>query len=88
MKYSLFIICVCVEIIGVEKWCHLLAIDAIYFKDPSKTVQYGLYEEGITQSLYGFSTLLQEDLNMNLVLLLEVGVCGAFNGDRQLKGTS
>ncbi|CAF4283135.1 unnamed protein product [Rotaria sp. Silwood2] len=70
-----------------RKWCHLVAMDAVFFRDP--TVQYDMRyvkRELIKAytSFYPQATKIERESMFGIVT--GSWGCGAFNGDRQLKG--
>jgi hypothetical protein len=68
-----------------RKWCHLVAIDAIYFRDPSTQYDMKAVKRELIKAFAGFHT---EGKSTDHAFPIATGNwgCGAFNGDRQLKG--
>ncbi|CAF1215209.1 unnamed protein product, partial [Adineta ricciae] len=67
-----------------RKWCHLVAMDAVYFNDPS--TQYHP-KEIERELLKAYTSFLPQDAYEDSYFAIATGNwgCGAFNGDRQLK---
>ena len=70
-----------------RKWCHLLAIDAIYFKDPSKQYSMECTDRELLKAYTGFHPHARGPQYEFGIATGSWG-CGAFHGDRQLKGTN
>ncbi len=68
-----------------RKWCHVVAIDAMYFSKPS--IQYNMkyIKRELIKAYAGFRT---QGSTPNQAFPIATGNwgCGAFNGDKQLKG--
>ncbi len=68
-----------------RKWCHLVAMDAIFFREPS--IQYHI--KNIDRELlkaYTSFRPLGKGVDYEFGITTGNWGCGAFNGDRQLKG--
>ena len=89
MRNGLFVIET--EIIDVfrdnwgRKWCHLVAIDAIYFRDRSTQYHIKCIKRELTKAYTGFYNRGQTR-DCSFPIATGNWGCGAFNGDRQLKG--
>ncbi len=68
-----------------RKWCHLVAIDAIYFRDPSTQYSMKCIKRELIKAYTGFYSRGQSPDSSFPIATGNWG-CGAFNGDRQLKG--
>lgn len=68
-----------------RKWCHLVAIDATYFRDRSTQFEMKHIKRELIKAYAGFHT---RELTPSHAFPVATGNwgCGAFNGDRQLKG--
>jgi poly(ADP-ribose) glycohydrolase len=68
-----------------RKWCHLVAIDAIYYRDPTIQYQMKYIKRELSKAYIGFYSHGQSQSTSFPIATGNWG-CGAFNGDRQLKG--
>ena len=70
-----------------RKWCHLVAIDALYFRDREEQYDIKYVTRELIKAYTGFcprgSTTGPENL---FGIATGHWVCGVFNGDKQLKG--
>ena len=64
-----------------RKWCHVVAIDAVYFRHPSQQFDMKNIQRDLTKAYAGFHT-------RSKAFSIATGSwgCGAFNGDTQVKG--
>ncbi|UJR09526.1 hypothetical protein I4U23_013764 [Adineta vaga] len=67
-----------------RKWCHLVAIDAIYFRKRSTQYHMKYIKRELTKAYVGFYIRNQTHHCAFPIATGNWG-CGAFNGDRQLK---
>jgi poly(ADP-ribose) glycohydrolase len=70
-----------------RKWCHLVAIDAIFFRD--RAIQYEMQsvKRELIKAFAGFRPRPAHTGAENLFgIATGHWGCGAFNGDKQLKG--
>ncbi|UJR36601.1 hypothetical protein I4U23_029321 [Adineta vaga] len=67
-----------------RKWCHVVAMDAIYFRNPSSQFQKKNVEREL---LKAYTSFLPQGKSSDYRFGIATGNwgCGAFNGDRQLK---
>jgi poly(ADP-ribose) glycohydrolase len=70
-----------------RKWCHLVAMDAIFFRDKSSQYQMKNVERELLKAYTSFRPLGHGPDHEFGIATGNWG-CGAFNGDRQLKGTN
>ncbi len=84
MSFRSKIINVCRDNWG-RKWCHLVAIDAIYFRDRSAQYQMKYIDRELMKAYTGFYS---RGKTPHCAFAIATGNwgCGAFNGDKQLKG--
>jgi hypothetical protein len=68
-----------------RKWCHLVAIDATYFRERSEQYDMKHIKRELIKGFAGFHTRNSSKDHAFPVVTGNWG-CGAFNGDRQLKG--
>ncbi len=68
-----------------RKWCHLVAIDAIYYRDRSTQYRMKNIKRELIKAYTGFYSQGQSRSSSFPIATGNWG-CGAFNGDRQLKG--
>ncbi|CAF4859756.1 unnamed protein product [Rotaria sp. Silwood1] len=68
-----------------RRWCHVVAIDAIYFREPSEQYHMTLVERELLKAYTGFRPIGQ-GLEYEFGIATGNWGCGAFHGDRQLKG--
>ena len=68
-----------------RKWSHLVAIDALYYRDPSKQYQLKNIQRDLLKAYTGFYSYGQSQSTAFPVTTGNWG-CGAFNGDKELKG--
>ncbi|CAF0994283.1 unnamed protein product [Adineta steineri] len=67
-----------------RKWCHLVAMDAIYFRDPSKQYNMKAIDRELIKAYTSFYPLGRGP-NYEFGIATGNWGCGAFNGDRYLK---
>ncbi|UJR36602.1 hypothetical protein I4U23_029322 [Adineta vaga] len=67
-----------------RKWCHLVAMDAIYFGKKSTQYDMRCAERELTKAYASFRSQDDETF-FNTAIATGNWGCGAFNGDRQLK---
>ncbi|CAF2085662.1 unnamed protein product [Rotaria magnacalcarata] len=65
-------------------WCHVVAMDAIYFQNPSTQYHMKSIERELLKAYTSFRPLGQ-DAGSRFGIATGNWGCGAFNGDRQLK---
>ncbi|CAF3789345.1 unnamed protein product [Rotaria sp. Silwood1] len=68
-----------------RRWCHVVAIDAIYFREPSEQYHMTLVERELLKAYTGFRPIGQ-GVEYEFGIATGNWGCGAFHGDRQLKG--
>jgi len=68
-----------------RKWCHLVAIDAIFFRDKTAQYQMNKVERELFKAYAGFRPI-DDSPDSRFAIATGNWGCGAFNGDRQLKG--
>ncbi|CAF1149086.1 unnamed protein product [Rotaria sordida] len=67
-----------------RRWCHAVAIDAIYFREPSEQYDMKIVERELLKAYTGFRPMGQGPEYEFGIATGNWG-CGAFNGDRQMK---
>ncbi|CAF0733884.1 unnamed protein product [Adineta steineri] len=67
-----------------RKWCHLVAMDAIYFRDPSTQYNMKAIDRELIKAFTSFRPL-GKGSNYEFGITTGNWGCGAFNGDKQLK---
>ncbi|CAF4978735.1 unnamed protein product [Rotaria sp. Silwood1] len=67
-----------------RKWCHVVAMDAIFFRDPSIQYQMKVIERELLKAYTSFHPL-GKGPNYEFPIVTGNWGCGAFNGDKQLK---
>ena len=68
-----------------RKWSHVVAIDAMYFRDPSSQYNMKYVKRELNKAFAGFYTRRQTSDHAFPVATGNWG-CGAFNGDKEFKG--
>lgn len=68
-----------------RKWCHLVAIDAIYFRSASTQYTMENVDRELCKAYTGFHPLGRGP-DYEFGIATGSWGCGAFNGDKQLKG--
>jgi len=68
-----------------RKWCHLVAMDAIYFRHASMQYDMKCADRELIKAYTGFRPL-GNGPDYEFGIATGNWGCGAFNGDRQLKG--
>jgi poly(ADP-ribose) glycohydrolase len=68
-----------------RKWCHVVAIDAINYRDPSTQYRMKNIKRELIKAYIGFYSYGQTPSTSFPITTGSWG-CGAFNGDTQLKG--
>jgi len=68
-----------------RKWCHLVAIDAIFFRDRTEQYSMDKIDRELFKAFIGFSPIGGTS-EYHFPIATGNWGCGAFNGDRQLKG--
>jgi poly(ADP-ribose) glycohydrolase len=69
-----------------RKWCHVVAMDAIYFRDPSTQYDMRSTDRELTKAYISFLPVDGTGVNHRFGIATGNWGCGAFNGDKQLKG--
>ncbi len=82
--YSIFIIRLSRDNWG-RRWCHLVAMDAIYFRDASKQYNMECTNRELLKAYTGFRPFARGP-NYEFGIATGSWGCGAFNGDKQVKG--
>ncbi len=75
----------CIRDTWGRRWCHVVAMDAILFRD--KLVQYQM-KNVERELLKAYTSFFPQGKGLNYEFGIATGNwgCGAFNGDRELKG--
>jgi hypothetical protein len=68
-----------------RKWCHLVAMDAIYFRNASTQYDIKCADRELVKAYTSFRPL-KEEPDYKFGIATGNWGCGAFNGDRQVKG--
>ncbi len=68
-----------------RKWCHLVAMDAIFFREPSTQYNMECVGRELVKAYTSFRPL-GKGPDYEFGIATGNWGCGAFNGDRQLKG--
>jgi poly(ADP-ribose) glycohydrolase len=68
-----------------RKWCHLVAMDAIFFRDTSKQYDMECANRELIKAYASFRPLGQ-GRDYEFGIATGNWGCGAFNGDKYLKG--
>ncbi|CAF1246391.1 unnamed protein product [Rotaria sordida] len=67
-----------------RRWCHVVAMDAIYFRNPSDQYQMKAVDRELLKAYTSFSPL-GKGSDYEFAIATGNWGCGAFNGDKQLK---
>ncbi|CAF3767930.1 unnamed protein product [Rotaria sordida] len=67
-----------------RRWCHVVAMDAIYFRNPSDQYQMKAVDRELLKAYTSFSPL-GKGSDYEFGIATGNWGCGAFNGDKQLK---
>ncbi|CAF2482973.1 unnamed protein product [Rotaria sp. Silwood2] len=68
-----------------RKWCHVIAMDAVYFRNPSDQYDMKLVERELLKAYTGFRPR-EDEADYKFGIATGNWGCGAFHGDKQLKG--
>ena len=68
-----------------RKWCHVVAMDAIFFRNRSTQYNMHCIERELLKAYTGFRPL-GKGVNYEFGIATGSWGCGAFNGDKYLKG--
>ncbi|CAF1429157.1 unnamed protein product [Rotaria sp. Silwood1] len=68
-----------------RKWCHVIAMDAVYFRNPSDQYNMKVVERELLKAYTGFRPI-GDGADYKFGIATGNWGCGAFNGDKQLKG--
>ncbi|CAF5040921.1 unnamed protein product, partial [Rotaria sp. Silwood1] len=68
-----------------RKWCHVVAIDALYFHNSSNQYDIKLVERELIKAYTGFCPI-ENEVDYGFGIATGNWGCGAFNGNKQLKG--
>ena len=67
-------------------WSQVVAIDAIFFRDPFDQYRMEMIDRELNKAFMGFSSKEDTDPHRQCPIVSGHWGCGAFNGNRQLKG--